>query len=189
MPNISAEALALIGPVRAWRKERFWTKVNKDGPLFKGTNCWLWTASKYDNGYGKYWFHGRMVRAHRVAYQLLIGNIPEGFTIDHLCRNRSCVNALTHMEVVTPGVNTLRGNGVSGINARKSYCPKGHPYDLLNTEWRKGNRHCRLCEKQRIRKKKSRAAYSRAYRARRKAEGRPVLDYHKRSDLRLTSKS
>lgn len=82
--------------------ERFWAKVDRSD------DCWVWTGTGTPKGYGQFAPHGKHVYAHRFAYELLVGPIPEGMTIDHLCRNRGCVRP-DHLEVVTRGENTRRG--------------------------------------------------------------------------------
>ena len=120
---------------------RFWAKVDKGGPLWQGTPCWLWTAWVDRYGYGRFNLSkGVAVAAHRFAYELLGLEIPLGLTLDHLCRNRPCVNP-QHMEPVTNRENILRGVGLAALNAAKSCCPKGHPYFVSSD----GKRRCRTC--------------------------------------------
>lgn len=121
--------------------ERFWEKVQKtDG-------CWEWAAHKNQYGYGTYSMQSRQHMAHRVAYELEVGPIPDGLEIDHLCRNRGCVNP-SHMEPVTGRDNTLRGVGITAANARKTHCPKGHEFTPENTYTTPdGKRVCRECSR------------------------------------------
>ena len=134
-------------------EDRFWAKVaksHKDG-------CWLWTGTT-SGGYGRI-CEGtpsrRMLPSHRVAYELLVGPIPDGLEIDHLCRVTRCVNP-AHMEPVTHQENTRRG--LSGaLQVLKTHCPRGHPYSGTNLYVgpEKGDRQCRTCkaENQRQRRK------------------------------------
>jgi len=132
---------------RLWQ-DRFMEKIQiaEDG-------CWDWTAGTNGNGYGVFWLVPNRTRvyAHRLMHEWMIGPIPEGREIDHLCRNRSCVNP-THLEAVTRKVNQHRGVSFSGVNARKTHCPQGHPYDEINTyiHQRTGYRQCRTCRANRI---------------------------------------
>lgn len=125
---------------------RFWAKVEGGSYL----ECWRWTASLNDGGYGQFAIAGRPHRAHRVAYQLLIGAIPEGLVIDYLCRNRWCINPW-HLDPVTDEVNRTRGDAglTTGRYQRsKTQCPSSHPYDELNTRIDpQGHRRCRACER------------------------------------------
>lgn len=132
-------------------ESRFWAKVDKNGPIPEHRPelgpCWLWTGGTWSKGYGQFWNGQRGVSAHCYAYEIQYGSIPDGLQVDHLCRALTCVNA-AHLEAVTGRVNVLRGTGPTAINISKTHCPKGHPYDLLNTFWdRKGYRKCRSCEK------------------------------------------
>lgn len=96
------------GPLRPYLTDdsaRFWAKVDKRGP----DDCWLWLANKTaPNGHGRFSTGGSMVMAHRFAYELLVGPIPDGLVIDHLCRVRLCVNP-KHLEPVTAVENIKRG--------------------------------------------------------------------------------
>jgi len=121
--------------------------------VIDASSCWLWTGGKTRNGYGQAYDPGskRVWLVHRLAYWLLVGPIPQGLTLDHLCRVRHCVNP-SHLEPVTSRVNTLRGVGHSAVNAAKSECVNGHPFDLINTRIRRsGRRDCRICSAERCR--------------------------------------
>lgn len=132
---------------------RFWAKVNKDGPLWNGTPCWVWMASTDRKGYGRIAVNGHNTRAHRFAYMLIVGPIQDGLTVDHLCRNPPCVNP-EHLEPVTNRDNILRGGGVAAINAKKTACLAGHQYDLFNTYIEtSGKRDCRICKLERENKR------------------------------------
>jgi len=101
-------------------EERFWDKVNREGE----NGCWEWTAYILPNGYG--WFglvtgaNQRNALAHRVAYEFVVGPVPTGLQLDHLCRNRRCVNP-DHLEPVTRRENILRGQSLMAHNARKTH--------------------------------------------------------------------
>lgn len=130
--------------------------------------CWLFLGSLDRDGYGTVGVPGLGTRrVHRIAHAVLIGPIPEGMEIDHLCRVRNCINP-SHLEAVTRRVNSLRSESFAAINARKTHCAKGHPYSRENTYLRKGGgRTCRICNdaakaKWRARKKAERAAGRRA---------------------------
>ncbi len=119
--------------------DRFWSKVRK------GDKCWEWDAAKSGDGYGTFDTTFGTTFAHRFSWTLRNGIIPKGLQIDHLCRNRGCVNH-DHMELVTPKENTLRGIGPSAINARKLFCGQGHKFSGGNTiRTKDGKRRCRSC--------------------------------------------
>jgi len=132
-------------------KESFLKRVTKT------SGCWFWLGELNGCGYGRVYMGKRRIAAHRIAYELWVAPIPEGLTIDHLCRVRHCVNP-DHLEPVTQKVNTLRGEAPSAINARKTHCQKGHEFTPENTRrLPDGRRVCRTCR--------------RAYKAKRRALG------------------
>lgn len=110
--------------------ENFLVKIE----LIPFSTCWWWTGSRQSNGYGNFTVGSKKNRsnmkklAHRLSYEYFVGIIPTDLHIDHLCRNRLCVNP-KHLEPVTPRVNALRGSGFGGVNSRKTHCLRGHMYD------------------------------------------------------------
>lgn len=128
------------------------------------TPCWNWTAGCYHNGYGQVRYEdagvGRTV--HRVVYKLLGHVVPDGFELDHLCRNRRCANP-QHLEPVTQLENIMRGVGPGAKNGRKQKCDKGHDLsgpNLYTYKWKNGRtwRACKTC----------RIQYKRDWRARKR---------------------
>jgi len=118
-------------------------------------SCWEWKGTLTKGGYGHFWLDGREVYAHRFAYELVQGPIPEGMELDHLCRNTSCVNP-THLEPVTHKENNLRGEHSNGRRER-THCPEGHPFDEENTYVNpRGERQCRACMREASRRYKER---------------------------------
>lgn len=125
--------------------ERFWSKVLIENPY----SCWLWRAGKQSDGYGIFQLRRRKpALAHRVAYKLWFGTVPDGFELDHLCRRRDCVNPY-HLESVTHYENMRRGDVWKTLNANaiKTHCPKGHEYNTANTRVYRGLRYCRECDR------------------------------------------
>jgi hypothetical protein len=110
--------------------------------------CWRWMGQTA-GGYGRFYIIGekRTVPAHRFAYEWLVGPIPEGLCIDHLCRVRNCVNP-DHMEPVTNRENLMRGETIVARAAAATHCPKGHPYSPDNTGSDRGNRRCKTCNRE-----------------------------------------
>lgn len=124
--------------------QRFWSKVRIIPDC-----CWEWQAGLRkdylgNGGYGMFNAgKGRTTHAHRLAYEELIGPIPEGLVIDHLCRNKACVNP-AHMEPVTNRENILRGNGRAAKLARRTHCETcGRPYDWADNRGKRGCSECR----------------------------------------------
>lgn len=163
-------------------EERFWNQVSQipDG-------CWIWIGRVDSGEYGQISVNARQVMAHRFSYELLVGPIPLGLSLDHLCRERLCVRP-DHLEPVTHAENVRRG--LVGQHWRdRTSCPKGHPYDAVNTRWRKKTirksgkvytvRACRACDAigrdeynraYYLRNHDRLIAYQRAYNARKRAE-------------------
>lgn len=139
-------------------EERFWIKVERDGPLPVYAPelgpCWIWTAYLNPAGYGEFNRTGyRAERAHRIAYELLIGLIPNGLQLDHLCRVPACVNP-AHLEPVTMLENIDRSPRAA---QNRTHCPQGHEYSDANTyHGREDNRACRTCHRERERLRRQR---------------------------------
>ncbi len=121
--------------------------------------CWVWTGSKtrYDgNGYGRTRVNGKKVVAHRAVYEALVGPIPAGMTLDHLCRNRLCVNP-AHLEPTTMQENFLRGASLLAAQAQQTHCKRGHPLEGGNLSiTNKGrSRRCKTCHRERTRARRA----------------------------------
>jgi len=115
--------------------------------------CFVWTGAESGKGYGTVYFNGKTRRVHRVVYEHLIGPIPDGLEIDHLCRNKLCSNVF-HLEAVTTRTNVLRGVAPTAVNDRKTHCIRGHEFTPENTKLRKSRpsyRQCRTCRNMRVR--------------------------------------
>ena len=136
----AAEKLRVKGVSPRAVEERFFAATIPSG------DCWEFQRLDHA-GYGRFWINGRSVRAHRWCFEFMVGEIPPGLFLDHLCRNRSCVNP-DHLEPVTPRINTLRGETVPAANLWKTHCWRGHPLsgDNLRRDPR-GRRRCRACHR------------------------------------------
>lgn len=142
--------------------EVFARHIDIGGPAeFRGTNCWNWNGGlNGPAGYGSFrtgTVHAglRTVTSHRFMYEIWYGRpVPDGLVLDHLCRNRRCLNPL-HLEAVTQRVNILRGRGPTAHNALKTHCPAGHEYSVENTYIHRGMRYCRTCKRDRPRAKRA----------------------------------
>lgn len=127
---------------------RFWGLVDKTA------DCWIWRGSINNWGYGIYSARRTSGIAHRIAYELINGPIPDGLQLDHLCRRRCCVNP-QHLEPVTLKENLRRGEGHTGKRFRQTHCIHGHEFTAANTYWAPNStRRCRECR--RIRDRASR---------------------------------
>ena len=137
-------------------EQRFSAKINKEGPVWNGTPCWLWTGL-LDAGYGRFRIGRKMVRIHQWSYNHHIGAVPFGLELDHLCRNKHCANPL-HLEPVPHKTNVLRGNSLQAINARKTHCIHGHELNGNNLSLQRGSRQCKVCKRDSYWKCKKRKA-------------------------------
>lgn len=141
------------GPIRPTSRERFESKIHKTA------DCWEWGGTIYNTGYGKFTVGKKAFLAHRYSYELYVGEVPEGLVIDHLCRNRRCVNP-DHLEPVTNEENLFRGLGYRIMNGMDDSCIRGHKYTEENTYWppNGGGMRCRTCAREYDRNRKRKKA-------------------------------
>lgn len=150
--------------------DRFWAKVERRGP----SECWPWTSCAHIHGYGQFFAHGRVLQAHRVAFELAGGVLPDyeadhRWTLDHRCHvpetceggptcpHRLCCNP-AHLKIVTQKENILRGNSPTAVNATKTHCKRGHAFTAGNTYTNpKGSRVCKACRRETDRMRSPRA--------------------------------
>ena len=142
-------------------RDRFWSQVLIQSP--DPARCWLWTGYKL-GGYGLFQIDGKTRGAHRVAYEEIVGPIPAGLVLDHLCRNRACVNPL-HLEPVSHQVNNRRGlnpklasQRMTARHRARKLCKYGHPFTPENTYHGRDGRKCRMCNARRMREWRMRKA-------------------------------
>lgn len=119
--------------------------------VLESSECWEWQGARNAYGYGVFCGSQGGVNytamAHRVSFRIASGRLPASLQIDHLCRNRSCVNP-AHLEPVTQAENILRGQAPSAVRARMTHCSRGHEFTPDNTYlYPNGNRRCRACQK------------------------------------------
>jgi hypothetical protein len=144
VPKSPEHRAAISKGLKVWASKRprdFFRQVKKT------PTCWIWKGVVLNGGYGQIKVKGKKFTAHRFFYELLVAPVPEGLTLDHLCRVRTCVNPV-HLEPVTGRVNTLRGNNPCAQNARKTHCKQGHPLSGTNLYLKpSGARICLTCRR------------------------------------------
>jgi hypothetical protein len=132
------------------RKIAFWRQVEKT------ETCWLWRGHLNPLGYGIFSHRSKRQSAYRVAYIWLVGAVPEGLTLDHLCRIPACVNP-AHLEPVTQQENILRGQSIVARHAQKTHCNSGHAFTSENTSVdKRGWRRCLVCKRLRFHEARAR---------------------------------
>lgn len=148
----------MISPMTDQLNDAFWCRVD----LSDRAGCWPWTGSLNPWGYGRAWCRSeRATRfAHRLSYQALVGPVPVGLSLDHLCRNKSCVNP-AHLEPVTTRENLLRGRAHAVKRPPSPTCQRGHLYDGVNN---RGDRTCSACSKIRHKRRQYRLSQREALR-------------------------
>jgi hypothetical protein len=122
--------------------DRFWDKCMPE----PNSGCWLWHGATHSGGYGMMIVGRRATYAHRLSYEALVGAIPDGLVIDHLCRQRCCVNP-THLEPVTQFINNRRGVSPIAANMNRTECVNGHELVGDNVKIRvlKNGNRTRMC--------------------------------------------
>lgn len=147
--NAHYKRLRRTGTVTASSAEdRFFSRVTEDE-----NGCWIFSKAN-SKGYAAFYENGAPIEGHLWAWRLFIGDVPDGLTLDHLCRVRVCVNPW-HLDPVPHRVNILRGIGPAAINARRTQCVNGHPFTSENTYLTPdGRRQCRVCIRLRDRQRR-----------------------------------
>lgn len=124
-------------------EERFWNRI-----IGKPDDCLIWQGYLNQDGYGRLRWKGKLILAHVLAYNLEVGEVPEGLELDHKCRARACVN-VEHLEPVTHKENMVRG---ISRNAKKTHCKNGHEFDFVDAS---GARQCHKCKAAHMRRKRA----------------------------------
>lgn len=141
---------AKVGNKNAVAKDLLDKLLNR---LVSADNCWLITANE-STGYHRVKHDGNRMMTHRAVYELLAGPIPEGLQLDHLCRNRNCINP-DHLEPVTIAQNLLRSNlTIASQNKSKTHCKNGHEFteqNIYRPSKRLDRRYCRTCQGMKVR--------------------------------------
>lgn len=133
------------------------TTIRLVNMMHRENTCWVWDGAVTKDGYGKTFImigkYQKNILAHRLSYQVFVGDIPEGLTLDHLCRVKSCINP-DHLQPVTMAENLLRAKTIpTTINANKTHCKNGHPFDdentihYINKKNGRPARGCKICHK------------------------------------------
>jgi hypothetical protein len=126
-------------------------RLNRKIERIPFSTCWHWVGATLPKGYGQFGhreFPGdkpKVIYAHRASYELYKGRIPEGYEIDHLCKNTGCCNP-DHLEAVTPLENNRRSNSVAATHFRKTHCVNGHEFTPDNTRLRGKDKQWRACK-------------------------------------------
>ena len=111
------------------------------------TSCWISNRARMSNGYTRMYHSGKLWLTHRLSYEAHRGPIPDGLVIDHLCRQRACINP-DHLEPVTMRINLIRGEGFIGQQSRRTHCIHDHPLAGENLYVSpRGTRHCQTCRR------------------------------------------
>lgn len=125
-------------------QSRFWGNATIRGEY----DCWPWKGKLY-NGYGRFYAKRRLIGSHRAAFLLKKGELAADELVDHVCRNRACVNP-AHLRAASPKVNALENSACfSAVNASKTHCKRGHELSGWNLIQRKDGRECRKCKNER----------------------------------------